>query len=95
MSDEAPKNHEAVDSWKKEVYDRKIAGMRRCGLWVSPQDMNHTGFEDVKKYFEAETGDVIAFEKHFRSPYEQLYPNHQGYLIKPRIEEALKTFLNK
>lgn len=56
-------------------YADKIASMTRHGFNIIPQSQKFTGFELVKDYFaEKAGGDGWAFERNFRHPLEELFP---------------------
>ena len=56
-------------------YADKIAAMTRHGFNIIPQSQKFTGFELVKEHFAKKAkGDGWAFERNFRHPLEELFP---------------------
>jgi hypothetical protein len=52
----------------RDRYSEKLKSYARFGFNIEPQANKFTGFEKIKDYFTATTGDHWAFEKRFRWP---------------------------
>lgn len=76
-------------------YDSKITAMKKIGFDIVPQDINRTGFEEVKLFFERETGNVLMFEKAFRMPHEVKYPNYVSFLEKSHLDQDIAAVINR
>ena len=66
------RNLEDIQRIEAEKYAVKVAGYRKMGIDIMPQDTKYTGFELVKDYFEEQTGDGWTFEKRFRYPLSRM-----------------------
>lgn len=75
-------------------YQLKAFGYKRHGFDILLQENKFTGFEKVKNYFEAVTGDGWAFEKRFRFPWQQKFGSAVGELVLSAEQRRIIDELN-
>lgn len=63
-------------------YQLKCDVYRSGGFPIAPRENKWTGFEEVKRHFSLKYGeDETAFDRHFRHPYEQMFPTSPDVAI--------------
>lgn len=74
-------------------YANKVLGYAKAGLDVC-ESKKHSGFEDVKKYYQNLTGDPWEFEKRFRHPLEKIFLKQP---VSPKFifNEGVELFLTQ